>query len=149
MKSQKHLIIAAWIFIVFSLLSMLPGISILVMISLDAALFLSGPSYDKGLSWLLLFMGVYSVIMSLFYFRLTVVYFRTAAGKLLVPPRWVVFFVMIFGFPYGTAAGAYALYARHKHIRHLEEAEPEPEAYADKPGRLGNRSVQREMTEFC
>ena len=113
MNTRKHSLYVAWIFVVLALIHIVPGTLLLVEQLLKSDPF-------SGLFMLYFYLGVMMIGISLVYFWIARLYFKTACGKLLFPGRVAVFFVMIFGFPYGTAAGAYALYVRNKHMRHLE-----------------------------
>lgn len=79
----------------------------------------------EGVSLFFAAFGVLAIGISLIYFRVALVYFHTASGRLFFPGRVAVVLSMIMGFPYGTAAGAYALYIRSKHMLNTEGAEPE------------------------
>ncbi len=120
MRTCNHLRIVAWTSLVFAVLYFVPGLLFAAEQWKNMQRF-SG--VGEGLSLMFFIGAVFVVTISLFYFRIASAYFQTAAGKLLFPDRGAVIFVMILGFPYGTALGAYALYARKQHMLNQEDAE--------------------------
>lgn len=122
MSMRKHLLCVAWIFVALGLIHVVPG-TLFAVAQWRQAQGFSG--VGEGISLIFAAFGVLAMGVSLIYFRVALVYFRTASGRLFFPGRVAVVLSMIMGFPYGTAAGAYALYVRNKHMLNTEEAEPE------------------------
>jgi len=112
----------AWIYSLLGLIHVVPG-TIFAVTYWQQAQQYSG--VGEGISLIFAALGVLAIGISLIYFRVSLIYFYTAFGRLFFPGRVAVVLSMIFGFPYGTVAGAYALYVRNRHMITTEEAKPE------------------------
>lgn len=122
MSIRKHLLCVASIYALLGLTHAVPG-TVVAVTQWQQAQHYSG--VGEGISLMFAAFGVLAIGISLIYFRVSIVYFYTAFGRLFLPGRVAVVLSMIVGFPYGIAAGAYALCARNKHLKKEEEAEPE------------------------
>jgi hypothetical protein len=120
---RKHLLCVVWVFTALGLIHLVPGTLFAANYWQQAQRF-SG--VGEGISLFFAAFGFLAIGISLIYFRVAIVYFYTASGRLFFPGRVAVVLSMIMGFPYGTAAGAYALYVRSKHMLNTEAAEPAP-----------------------
>lgn len=118
--------IVAWISLVMALLNLVPSMLFIAEQWTNRQVF-SGTleGFNLVLGVFAVFVCITTFFWSLFYFRIAIVYFQTAAGELLSPTRLAVIVIMILGFPHGTALGAYALYARKQYMIDPENAEPE------------------------
>ncbi|MFO7938109.1 MAG: hypothetical protein R6V06_10965 [Kiritimatiellia bacterium] len=122
MRTRTHLFCVAWIYALLGLIHVVPGTVFAVTYWQQAQQY-SG--VGEGISLMFTAFGVLAIGISLIYFRVSLVYFYTAFGRLFFPGRVAVVLTMIIGFPYGSAAGAYALYVRNKHMMITEGTEPE------------------------
>ena len=117
MKNNNHLRIVAWISLALAVCNLVPCILFVAEKCQNPQAF-SGFMEGFGviIYFFIIFACVITLIWSLFYFRIAVVYFQSANGELLFPPRLAVILIMILGFPIGTVLGLYALYARKQHM---------------------------------
>ena len=112
MNTRTHLLTVGWIYIGLGLLHLLPGAAI-ALEQWGAMRRYSG-TLGEGIALMIFALGVLGAALSLVYFRVAAVYFGTATGARIIPPRTAVIILMILGIPYGTAAGIYALFVRRR-----------------------------------